>query len=459
MTAPCCLIVDDESAILSTLKIGLERMEIPLRCITATTMQQALEYLQEERIDICLTDMRLPDGDGMELIQYINQHHPQIPVAMITAYGNMDSAIAALKNGAFDFISKPVDLQHLRTVVSSALRLTVKRNADEPNMIGTSEPMQLLRRKIQKLARSQAPAYISGESGTGKELVARMIHAQGARADKAFVPVNCGAISRELMESEFFGHKKGSFTGAVADKLGLFQAAQGGTLFLDEIADLPLDMQVKLLRAIQEQHIRPVGAHKEITVDVRILSATHKDLARLVNQGKFRQDLFYRINVIEVTVPPLRERSEDIPLLVEHILARLAQNAVLPGKLQGGKIPEISPEALEMLKNYDFPGNVRELENILERAMTLCENSRIISDDLQLPSLGQTTSKLALSSQSSASLDPLLDNMQKETILQALRQTKWNKTHAAKLLGLTFSTLRYRLKKFNLEKSAEEEKD
>lgn len=449
---PCCLIVDDEPAILATLSMSLERMKPPLKCVTAESLSQARRCFQEQRIDICLTDMRLPDGDGMELIQYIQHHHPDVPVAMITAYGNMDSAIAALKSGAFDFLTKPVDLQNLRNIVSSALRLSGNTTADEPNMIGHSEPMQTLRKKIQKLARSQAPAYISGESGTGKELVARMIHAQGARADKPFIPVNCGAIPRELMESEFFGHKKGSFTGAVADKMGLFQAAQGGTLFLDEIADLPLDMQVKLLRAIQEKRIRAVGSHKEVSVDVRILSATHKDLARLVNEGKFRQDLFYRINVIEVCVPPLRERYEDIPELVAHILTHLSHNSTLSGINQQPIVPEVSAEAMNMLKSYNFPGNVRELENILERAMTLCENHRIVSDDLQLPTVQQNTTQVALSSQAPASLDPLLDNVEKETILQALEKTQWNKTRAAKLLGLTFSTLRYRLKKLNLEK-------
>ncbi len=452
----CCLIVDDEPAILSTLSRGLESMAPPLKCMTAETLEQARRCLKEQSIDICLTDMRLPDGNGLELVQHIQQHYPNIPVAMITAHGSIESAIKALKSGAFDFITKPVQLSNLRNIVKNALRLSSKPSSEQPNMIGDSKPMETLRNKIQKLARSQAPAYISGESGTGKELVARMIHAQGSRADKPFVPVNCGAIPQELMESEFFGHKKGSFTGAITDKVGLFQAAQSGTLFLDEIADLPLDMQVKLLRAIQEKRIRPVGSHQEINVDARILSATHKDLAKLVNHGKFRQDLFYRINVIEVCVPPLRERHEDIPDLVAHILTRLSHNTTVSNMSKQPIVPELSREAINALKNYNFPGNVRELENILERAMTLCEGNRIVTDDLQLPSSSvseqQNSQQAALARHSPASLNPLLDNIEKETILQALEQTEWNKTRAAKLLGVGHGALRYRLKKLDLEK-------
>lgn len=445
-----CLIVDDEPDIRETLSISLQRMDVSIHCVTAETVAEAKQVLSERRFQLCLTDMKLPDGNGIQLVEHIQQHYPHVPVAMITAYGNMESAITALKAGAFDFIAKPVDLKNLRDTVRSALQLSPKKTEalstppNTPMLMGNSPPMLALKKTIQKLARSQAPAYISGESGTGKELVARLIHAQGPRANHAFVPVNCGAIPRDLMESEFFGHKKGSFTGAVADKQGLFQVAQGGTLFLDEVADLPLDMQVKLLRAIQEKHVRPVGGQKELPVDVRILSATHKDLAELVREGIFRQDLFYRINVIEVPVPPLRERPEDIPALIDMILQRLTRNAQLQ------QAPLVSNAALHALQHYAFPGNVRELENILERAMTLCEDNEIALEDLHLPQIPQHFA--APESNQSGSLDPLLDNMEKEVILNALEQTQWNKTQAAKLLGVTFSTLRYRLKKLQLEK-------
>ncbi len=449
--SPQCLIIDDEPDILETLCITLERMRPAVECSTATCLAEAYQKLNTRPFQLCLTDMRLPDGNGLDFIQYMQQNYPHIPVAMITAHGNMETAITALKSGAFDFISKPVELKQLRQTVQTALNLPQLRNNQIPSLLGDSPVMQNLKRTIHKLARSQAPAYISGESGTGKELVARLIHAQGARKDKPFVPVNCGAIPYELMESEFFGHKKGSFTGAVNDKQGLFQAAEGGTLFLDEVADLPLNMQVKLLRAIQEKRVRPVGAHTEIAVDVRILSATHKNLNQLVQEGSFRQDLFYRINVIEIPVPPLRERGEDIPLLIQHLLENLYQKN--QASTMGEQAPKISNSALDVLKKYPFPGNVRELENILERAQTLCESDTIQIEDLQLPKLNFDNAETSGNQgQSGNSLDPMLDNVEKETILKALEQTHWNKTKAAELLGVTFSTLRYRLKKLKLDK-------
>ena len=369
------LIVDDEPDIRELLEITLGRMKLDTR--SARNVKEAREWLAREPFDLCLTDMRLPDGTGLELVQHIQQRHPQVPVAMITAYGSLDTAINALKAGAFDFLTKPVDLGRLRELVATALRIRSANDAEGPvdtRLLGDSPPMRALRNQIQKLARSQAPVYISGESGSGKELVARLIHEQGARAEQPFVPVNCGAIPGELMESEFFGHRKGSFTGAIEDKQGLFQAANGGTLFLDEVADLPLAMQVKLLRAIQEKAVRPVGGQQEVVVDVRILCATHKDLAAEVAAGRFRQDLYYRLNVIELRVPPLRERREDIPQLVEAMLARLT--SCMPAA-------RLTPDALERLKNYRFPGNVRELENMLERAYTLCEADLIQADDLR----------------------------------------------------------------------------
>jgi len=384
--------------------------------------------------------MRLPDGDGVEFVSYIQHHYPNLPVAVITAHGNMETAIQALKYGAFDFLTKPVDLNSLRTLITSALKLSTEQVESKHSLIGESEPITALRPIINKLARSQAPIYISGESGVGKELVAVMIHEQGSRSDKPFVPVNCGAIPQELMESEFFGHKKGSFTGAVADKGGLFQAADGGTLFLDEIAELPQPMQVKLLRAIQEKSIRPIGVQREIPVDVRILSATHKDLAAQVAEGAFRQDLFYRINVIELQVPPLREHKEDIVLLVEYFLERLS-NA------NDSHQPELSETALKALQEYPFPGNVRELENILERAMTLYNGDVIEENDLQLPRHQLDSQSLA---KESDALDAMLGDMEKQKILDALNKTRWNKTAAAKLLGISFRALRYRIEKLGL---------
>ncbi|MEJ1358463.1 MAG: sigma-54 dependent transcriptional regulator, partial [Candidatus Sedimenticola sp. (ex Thyasira tokunagai)] len=398
MPQPLALIVDDEPDIRELLEITLGRMNINTR--SAGDLGSARDHLQKESFDLCLTDMRLPDGNGIELVELINRQYPQLPVAMITAHGNMDSAVLALKAGAFDFVSKPVDLRILRRLVESALKLdntpplptteteteTETETASEADsgLQGKSAAIEKIRAMTRKLARNQAPVYISGESGSGKELAAHMIHNQGPRDDHEFIAVNCGAIPQELMESEFFGHKRGSFTGAVTDKEGLFQAADGGTLFLDEVADLPLHMQVKLLRAIQEKSIRPVGAQKEIPVDVRLISATHKDLGKLVAEGAFRQDLFYRINVIELQIPPLRERREDIALLTDRILSRIAEQ-------NSCEKPRVEREALKALYSYTFPGNVRELENILERASALCDESMIGLDDLALPDNNRDT--------------------------------------------------------------------
>jgi len=437
------LIVDDEPDILELVEITLGRMDIIAH--TATTLAEARKRLACTDYDLCLTDMKLPDGNGLDLIKLIAEEYPQTPVAMITAHGNMEAAITALKSGAFDFVSKPVDLLVLRKLVTTALKVkrkekTALERRSRDTLLGDSETMRKIRNKIAKLARSQAPVYISGESGTGKELVARLIHDKGPRSEAPFVPVNCGAIPENLMESEFFGHKKGSFTGADNDKIGLFQAADGGTLFLDEVADLPLHMQVKLLRAIQEKSVRPIGAQQEISIDVRILSATHKDLARLVAENEFRQDLFYRINVIELHVPALKERYEDIPMLSDHFLEKIStQMEQAP--------PSLSPAALSALQHYNFPGNVRELENILERALTLCEDNIIEPDDLQLPDIAGEQAM----AHASKPLDSYLDDQQKEAIQKALEQSKYNKTAAAKLLGISFRQLRYRLKKLGLD--------
>ncbi len=437
------LVVDDEPDIRELLELTLGRMNIDT--YAAETVAQARTLLIKHKFDLCLTDMRLPDGNGIELVQHIQQVNPDLPVAVITAYGNMETAIHALKAGAFDFVSKPIELHVLRNLISTALKLSDRPmptpRASALTLLGDSPAMETTRLTIAKLARSQAPIYISGESGTGKELVARLIHEKGPRADHPFVAVNCGAIPEHLMESEFFGYKKGSFTGATTDKPGLFQVAEGGILFLDEVADLPLHMQVKLLRAIQEKAVRPIGMQKEIPIDARILSATHKDLAELVRQGAFRQDLFYRINVIELHVPSLRERPQDIAVLAEHILTRLAQ--------QGNIIkPELTAAAMNTLLRHPFPGNVRELENILERAITLCEGNTIDVQDLRLP---LQPSVEPVPSNDKLSLEPYLDNIEKDVIVKALEQTRYNKTAAAKLLGITFRALRYRLKKLGLD--------
>jgi len=439
------LIIDDEPDIRELLEITLGRMKLDTR--SARNLKEARECLAREHYDLCLTDMRLPDGCGLELVQHIQRQYPQLPVAMITAYGSLDTAISALKAGAFDFLTKPVDLARLRELVTTALRLRTSGAEElsvDGRLLGASPPMATLRKQIGKLARSQAPVYISGESGSGKELVAHLIHEQGPRRERPFVPVNCGAIPSELMESEFFGHKKGSFTGAIEDKQGLFQAANGGTLFLDEVADLPLPMQVKLLRAIQEKAVRAVGGAAEIAVDVRILSATHKDLASEVAAGRFRQDLYYRLNVIELRVPPLRERREDIALLADSMLRRLAQEC-------GDSPAQLQPDALAKLQAYRFPGNVRELENMLERAYTLCEGDAIKASDLRLADATGATETGDTSLAQIDNLEDHLEEVERKLITQALEETRWNRTAAAQRLGLSFRSMRYRLKKLGLD--------
>ena len=462
------LIVDDEPDIRELLEITLGRMGIETLSAKDVTFAKAL--LQNNEFDFCLTDMNLPDGNGIEFVQHINSNYPKVPVAMITAHGSMNSGVEALKAGAFDFVSKPVNLHTLRNLVDTALSLKpldTITEIDSPSLLGETTAMISLRKQISKLARSQSPIYISGESGSGKELVAKLIHQNGPHAGGPFIPVNCGAIPSELMESEFFGHTKGSFTDAITDKEGLFQAASGGTLFLDEVADLPLPMQVKLLRGIQEKAIRPIGSQQELPVDVRILSATHKDLTTEVERGTFRQDLFYRINVIELRVPSLRERAKDIPILAEALLSRVADNYQTPK-------PKLSSEAMIELTRYHFPGNVRELENVLERAITLCENDIIKPSDLQLtltpPTAKQVTNPVSDDEDNSPepvetndrtpgsalledeeSLDSYLENIEKNIIVDTLETSRWNKTAAAEKLGITFRALRYKLKKLGLE--------
>jgi len=448
MSNPLALIVDDEPDIRELLELTLNRMGVDTKA--AADLSDAHSMLKGHTFDLCLTDMRLPDGNGIDLVREIGKEYPQLPVAVITAHGNMDSAIESLKAGAFDFVSKPVDLKLLRNLVETALRLNkgevqTKGESDVEStaaatLLGKSDAIESIRKMTMKLARSQAPVYISGESGTGKELAARLIHKQGPRSGNAFVAVNCGAIPQELMESEFFGHKKGSFTGAIADKEGLFQTADGGTLFLDEVADLPMPMQVKLLRAIQEKSIRPVGDQHEIPVDVRIISATHQDLAQMVEEQEFRQDLFYRINVIELHIPPLRERKEDIPVLVNNILTRLSQE-------NGVVKPRIEREALNKIHSHPFPGNVRQLENSIEHAMALCDDGTITLEHLNLPEPSSVPTEIG----ENQSLEEYLEQVERQIITKALEETHWNRTAAAKKLGLSFRALRYRLSKLGID--------
>jgi len=437
------LVVDDEADIRELLELSLVRMGLSVE--SAGSVAGAKELLQSRRYDLCLTDMRLPDGEGLELVRYIGAQWADLPVAVITAFGSTENAVAALKAGAFDYLTKPLSLDQLRALVKSALSLpqnplTVKNGEHE--LLGTSPGIEHVRLMIEKLARSQAPVYITGESGSGKELAARLIHSNGARREKAFVPVNCGAIPENLMESEFFGYKKGAFTGAESDRDGFFQAANAGTLFLDEVADLPLAMQVKLLRAIQEKHVRKVGATSEDAVDVRIICATHQNLAACVESGKFRQDLYYRLAVIELRMPPLRECREDVPVLADAILRRLSGS--------GGKGPaRFSEAAKKALAAYDFPGNTRELENILDRAIALAASEVIQPEDLQLappaPVVGE-----AAGANSKWPLQEYLDRLEKEAILEALEKTRFNRTAAARLLGITFRALRYRMERLGI---------
>jgi two-component system response regulator PilR (NtrC family) len=464
MPHPQVLVVDDEPDLVELVTLTLSRMQLASQ--SAGDVATARKLLKSQRFDLCLTDMRLPDGDGLDLLEWMNTHAPGVPCAVITAHGNVESAVRALKLGAFDFVSKPLDLGVLRRIVTTALKLSqssedIASTRTGTRLIGHAPSMDRLREMIVRVSRSQAPVHISGESGTGKELVARMIHASGPRAEGPFVPVNCGAIPSELMESEFFGHKRGSFTGAVTDKAGLIPSAEGGTLFLDEVADLPLHMQVKLLRVIQEKTVRPIGEQRESPVDVRILSATHKNLAELVAQSKFREDLFYRINVIELRVPPLRERAEDIPDLAEAIVRKLARRL-------GVDPPEITPAALDMLQNFAFPGNVRELENVLERALALSDQKRIDVADLQLRGVprAETASELppelaaqlraqpparSPASPPPSALGEQLEDVERAAIIKALEAARYNKTAAAKALGMTFRALRYRIKKLGIE--------
>ena len=443
---PAVLIVDDEPDLLELLSLTLRRMN--LRTRTAPDLGTAHRLIRSEPFDLCLTDMRLPDGNGLDLVAWIQQNRADLPVAVITAHGSVESAVRALKRGAFDFVSKPLDLGVLRKLIDNAIRLGAGPPPPEsgrPRLIGHSAPMAQLRELIARVARSEAPVHISGESGTGKELVARLIHESGARREREFVAVNCGAIPTELMESEFFGHRRGSFTGAVADKKGLIQAAEGGTLFLDEVADLPLHMQVKLLRVVQEKTVRPVGESSEEKVDVRILSATHKSLTELVALSQFREDLFYRINVIELHVPSLRERPEDIPDIARAVLSRLGRRGNAP-------TPSIADDALAMLESYSFPGNVRELENVLERALTLCLGGLITAEHIKLRTAARPQSPAAhIEHAAPGALGDHLEDIERSAILRALEKTRYNKTAAAKLLGMSFRALRYRIKKLGIE--------
>jgi two-component system, NtrC family, response regulator PilR len=437
------LVVDDEADIRELLGMTLTRMGLDAHCAGSTS--EALTMLGNNSYELCLTDMRLPDGDGLAVLEYVSKHQPNLPVAVITAHGSAENAVAALKAGAFDYLAKPVSLSQLRALVRSALKLSrppARRGAeaDAPNipvLIGNSPLMLATRALIERLARSQAPIHVTGESGSGKELAARLVHLKGSRQDGPFVAVNCGAIPDTLMESEFFGYRKGAFTGAAADRDGFFHAANGGTLFLDEVADLPLQMQVKLLRAIQEKKVRKVGATGEEPVDVRIISATHRNLADEVKSGAFRQDLYYRLNVIELKMPSLREMREDIPLLAAALLKR---------QCAGREPPQLSAEAQAQLVRYDFPGNVRELENVLERAVALASGDEIGVEDLQLaPAAIETASEV-----SGLPLQERLDAIERKAIMDALEQTRYNRTAAAKVLGITFRALRYRMDRLGI---------
>jgi two-component system response regulator PilR (NtrC family) len=450
------LVVDDEADIRELLVLTLSRMGVDAD--TASTIAEAKAALEKRTYDLALTDMRLPDGEGLDVLRHIAEHHGNTPVAVITAYGSTENAVAALKAGAFDYLSKPIKLDQLRPLVMSALKLPrpvhQRRVAigetptpGTPRLIGESAPIQRAREMIQRLARSQAPVYITGESGSGKEVAARLIHLGSARAAEPFVAVNCGAIPENLMESEFFGFRKGAFTGAENDRIGFIQAAQKGTLFLDEVGDLPLAMQVKLLRVIQEKKVRRLGDTQEEAIDVRIISATHRNLSQQVDAGEFRQDLFYRLNVIELKMPSLREIPDDVPRMVGQILERLARQAGTPQ-------PEFTEEAMLALRRYDFPGNVRELENILERAMALCSDNAIRESDLYLT---QATHREKPASADGAvgtrglPLHDFLDQVEREAIMKALEATRFNKTAAAKLLGITFRSLRYRLDRLGID--------
>ena len=463
MKNPTVLVVDDEPDILQLLEITLSRMQ--LTTLKASSLAEAKASLKNQTPDLCLTDMKLPDGNGLTLIEHMQNHFPDVPVAMITAHGSVESAIEALKLGAFDFVTKPLALEKLRELVAHALK-TAQSSADvsEDILVGTTKVMEKLRVQIRKVARSQAPVHIHGESGTGKEVVARLIHQTGPRHDQPFIAVNCGAIPPDLVESELFGHKKGAFTGATADKSGLFLAANGGTLLLDEIADLPLPMQVKLLRVIQEKSVRPVGSETEIPIDVRLLSATHKTLAQEVQERQFRDDLYYRINVIGLQVPSLRERLDDIPVLSAHILKKIAEDQGIPPR-------GLTDSALAHLMSHAFPGNIRELENVLARASALTENSDIDIEDLiqqedfsavqhviqkegtdfSNAESGSAKAPATLLEEVNGDLETYLAGQERQILTEALTTHRWNRTSAARSLGISFRSLRYRLKKLGLE--------
>lgn len=453
------LIVDDEPDIRELLDLTLSRMG--LKVTTAEGVTAARRALADHSFSFCLTDMRMPDGNGLDLVREISEKYPQLPVAVITAYGKVEDAVHALKIGAFDFVSKPVDLSILRKLVKTALKLrdeeslqsgtsadndSASINDELDKLTGNSEAIQKCKLMIRKLARSQAPILVSGESGSGKELAARLIHDLGPRADQPFVPVNCGAIPTELMESEFFGHLKGSFTGAGTDKEGLFQAADGGTLMLDEVADLPLHMQVKLLRVIQEKAVLPIGARREVPVDVRIISASHQRLRPLVESGKFRSDLFFRLNVIELPMPSLMERRGDIELLVQRFLKEITE------QWEASEIPVISNQAMSQLKDHQYSGNVRELINILQRAVTMCENNKIETEDLMLEQVSIREPEQTLRDRDEdQNLETYIEDIEKKMLEDALKKARYNKTRAADSLGISFRSFRYKLKKFGID--------
>ena len=437
---PRILVVDDEPDLLELLELTLSRMGLDTIC--AQTVGEAVQLLDKEPFDLCLTDMRLPDGEGLRVVEHITQKGLDVPVAVITAFGSAENAVAALKAGAFDYLAKPVALEQLRALVKQALKVPEKTQpASSYRLLGESQAIEQVRGLIERLAKSQAPVFVNGESGSGKELAARTIHMNGPRGEQPFVAVNCGAIPENLIESEFFGYRKGAFTGAEADRDGFFQAANGGTLFLDEVADLPLAMQVKLLRAIQEKKVRKVGATQEDPVDVRIISATHKKLAGLVESGDFRQDLYYRLHVIELAMPSLREMREDIPLIANAILAKLSR----------GVVAQLDQEAITALERYPFPGNVRELENILERGLSLAADpQRISAEDLHLTPLAEE-SDAAMPPGDKWPLQDYLDRVERAAINEALEKTRYNRTAAAKLLGITFRAMRYRMERLGIK--------
>jgi two-component system response regulator PilR (NtrC family) len=456
VSRPSVLIVDDEPDLLTLLEMTLARMDI--QAVTASSLAAAREALEAATPALCLTDLRLPDGNGLDLIAEIQQRYPSVPVAMMTAHGSTESAVEALKLGAFDFVSKPVPIDRLRELVNHALKLSTMPDAQtDDTLIGETPIIATLKRDIQRVARSQAPVHVHGESGVGKEVVARLVHQLGPRSAAPFLAINCGAIPSELVESELFGHKRGAFTGATSDKPGLFQAASGGTLLLDEIADLPLSVQVKLLRAIQEKAVRPLGVEKEVPVDVRLITATHKNLAEEVREGRFRDDLYYRINVIDLFIPPLRHRRADIPLIARHILLKMADAA-------HSKPLSLSSDAIELLKQHEFRGNIRELENILARAAALLDGDRIERHNLDLsPGPRQTAPQdAALIPEISQAppaqehhhlgdLDSYLARVEREILEDTLQRHRWNRAATAKALGINLRSLRYRLKKLDIE--------